>query len=505
MPKKRKVPITDEWSDYMHDTIVNIVNHAGPRAPASPAERKAAEWVAKELEKSCDSVEIEEFTTYPKAFLGWIRLDLGLILISFLIFLIRPLQPLIISIICLALGLFAVLILWEQFLCYKEWTPKFFPYKKATSQNVVGTIKPASSEIEKRVVFAGHLDSAFRFNLIHYTWQGYAYFLFLVIISLIAFIITYLMAFIYAIIPFDSTILTNILTWVIILIPIMVAIFFLGVGKSDKFFFGAFARIKRHTIVMCLAITAYTIIIDILLYNYAFIDPTINKTMIVLMINSLPPLFAFLFFASNKATPGVTDNLTAVVTSMCVAKVLKEWKDTNHEYFPKNTEVVIAIVGCEENGLRGSEAFAKKHASEYNKIDTTVVNMESLTQSRYQVIFKRENTTRTDLSPEVYNLLSECCKELRIMSGLIDMPGIAGGTDSAGFVRGGLKSACLVGLIFKDFLSYYHTDRDNLSLLNKERRPWNECGDNYSNRNIRGAMEMALQICLKYLEKKDIE
>jgi len=190
---------------------------------------------------------------------------------------------------------------------------------------------------------------------------------------------------------------------------------------------------------------------------------------------------------------------------MCFGKVVKEWKDQKPEYFPKNTEVVVSIVGCEEIGLRGSEAFGKKHAAEYNKIDTTVVNLESLTRSEGQAIFKRENTTRTDLSPEVYNLLSRCCKDLRIMHLVVDMPGIAGGTDAAGFVRGGLKSASLIGLIYKDYLSYYHTDRDNMSLINKERRPWQDGGDNWDNRNVRGAMEMALQICLKYLELKDKE
>ncbi len=132
-----------------------------------------------------------------------------------------------------------------------------------------------------------------------------------------------------------------------------------------------------------------------------------------------------------------------------------------------------------------------------------MVNLESLTECAYQGIFTRENTTRTDLSPEVYNLLAECCKDLDIKYKLEEMPGIAGGTDGAGFVRGGLKSASLIGLKYKDYLSYYHTDRDNLQLLNKQRKPLTDDGTDWTNRNIRGAMEMALKICLKYLEKKD--
>ncbi len=505
MVKKRKVPITDEWSDYMYNTIAKIIDHTGPRAPGSPAERKAAEWVAKELEQYCDSVNIEEFKTYPRAFLGWFRIVVGLWFLSYLIFLLYPFQPLITPLVSIAIGIFILVIIWEQFLCYKEWTPKIFPYKKATSQNVVGIIKPNSSEVKKRVVFAGHLDSAFRFNLIQFIKQGYAYFLFGGIISLVAYLILYITALIYAIIAMDIIILTIILTWVAISLPFALTIFFLVFGKSDKVFWGAFAKITPAVTAFILVLTAYNVLMDIIFFNFVFIDPALLKTSILLLLNSIPSLIALFFFISNKATPGAIDNLTAVAPSMCIAKILKEWKDANHEYFPKNTEVVIAIVGCEEIGLRGSEAFGKRHAAEYNKIDTTVVNLESLTQSRYQVIFNRENTTRTNLSPEVYNLLSQCCKDLRIMHGITAMPGIAGGTDAAGFVRGGLKSATLIGLIFKDYLSYYHTDRDNMSLINKERRPWHDGGNHWTNRNIRGAMEMALQICLKYLEKKDAE
>ena len=198
---------SDENSDFMYDTIKNIIDTVGPRAPGSKAERDAAELVAKELEKYCDSVEIEEFTTYPRAFLGWIRLSLGFWLISFFIFLLSPIQPLIFSILCLGIGGFILFIIWKQFLNYEEWTPKIFPYKQATSQNVVGIIKP-SGEVKKRVAYGGHLDSAFRFNLIQYTRQGYAFFLIGGIVALLAFLILYIVQLIYALLAIDLVILT---------------------------------------------------------------------------------------------------------------------------------------------------------------------------------------------------------------------------------------------------------------------------------------------------------
>jgi Zn-dependent M28 family amino/carboxypeptidase len=186
-----------------------------------------------------------------------------------------------------------------------------------------------------------------------------------------------------------------------------------------------------------------------------------------------------------------------------LAKILKEWKEKYPNLYPQNTEVIIAIVGCEEVGLRGAEAFANKHAKEYNNIDTTCVNIDSLTESRWQTILKREDTTRTDLSPEVYNLLAECCKDLGIKHQIIKLSAFGGGTDAVGLIRGGLKAASLMGMSIQDYLYYYHTSRDDLNLLNKERRPCDDIGDSWKNRNVRCAMENALKICLKYLEKID--
>lgn len=496
--------ISDENSDYMYNTIKKIIDECGPRPPASDAERKASELCAEELENYCESVDIEEFETYPKAFLGWIRLSLGFWLLSFLIFLLSDLNPLIISIICLVIAGFIVLIIYKQFLGYEEWTPKLFPYDKKTSQNVVGVIKP-KGEVKKRVVASGHIDSAFRFNLIHYLRHGYAYFLIGGIVALVEFLLLYLLQFIYSLVAIDLSIITMILNVLIMAVPILFAVFFLVIGKSDKVFFGAFKNMALLPAIVILAITAYTIVIDIFLWEYIFINPTLVKTSHFLFLISIPSFAALFFFVSSKATPGAIDNLTAVAPCMCIAKIVGEWKKANSNLVPKNTEIVIAIVGSEEIGLRGSEAFARKHSEEYNKIDTTCINFESLTVAEYVRIYTRENTTGTDLSPEVYSLLAKACKELDLEVHMGEMPGIAGGTDAAGLVREGLKATSIEGIRYQDYLAYYHTDRDNLEMINKERRPCDDIGDNWKNRNIRCAMENGVRAFLKYLELKDTE
>jgi len=134
----------------------------------------------------------------------------------------------------------------------------------------------------------------------------------------------------------------------------------------------------------------------------------------LLSLQNIINIVALSFFVSKKATPGATDNLTGVASIMGVAKILNDWKKQFPELLPKNTEVIVTIMGSEEIGLRGALAFARAHAEEFNEIDTTVVNCDSLTESKSQTIFTRENTTRTDLSPEVYNLLAKSCEVLGI-------------------------------------------------------------------------------------------
>jgi hypothetical protein len=371
------------------------------------------------------------------------------------------------------------------------------------SQNVIGIFKPESKNIKKRVIYSAHIDSAFRFNLIEFIKHGYAYFIIIIYIYLILFLLIYVFQIIFNIFHISFVILIIILNWIIIIIPIVFAVASLVIGRKPKLFEGIFSKMSPIGAFVILFITFYNLLINILFLNYVFIQPDLIKTIVFLFFITIPTFIAMLFFVSRKATPGVIDNLTGVAPFICLAKILKEWKEKYPNLYPQNTEVIIAIVGCEEVGLRGAEAFANKHAKEYNNIDTTCVNIDSLTESRWQTILKREDTTRTDLSPEVYNLLAECCKDLGIKHQIIKLSAFGGGTDAVGLIRGGLKAASLMGMSIQDYLYYYHTSRDDLNLLNKERRPRDDIGDSWKNRNVRCAMENALKISLKYLEKID--
>jgi hypothetical protein len=503
---------SDENSDYMYNIIKKVLEEVGPRAPCSENERKASEMMAEELKNKCESVDIEEFQTYPRALHGWVKIAVALVIIGFMIYLLRPFNSFIISTISLLIILFVLYMVFKHLFLYDEFIMKYWPlFKKETSQNVVGTMKP-KGEVKKRVIFSGHIDSTPRFDIMHYFRDGYMYSVTTILIFLVLLTIFYLIQFILSIFelfPLNISLIINVITIglnvIVIILPWLFVMFFIVLGKKGKVFMGVFKHMEPMAYVLILGIFVYQVIIEISLFSYLLITPTILKTTTILFLYAIPVLFLEYFMFTNKkhAVPGALDNLSAVAPVMCIAKVLKDWKDNNSELYPNNTEVKIVITGCEENGCRGAEQFALKHADEYNAIDTTVVNMDTMSESRIQGIFNKEGLQ--DFPPEINDILIECCNDLDYKYSIGPMSVVAGGTDARGFMKYGLRASSLIGLNNEWYHHWYHTDRDNLDLVNKERRPLEDGGTSWKNFNVRGAMEMALKICLKYLEKKDKE
>ena len=150
-----EINISKEESKYMYNIIQKIVDECGPRMPCSPQEAKGAEIIKNELEKTCDEVTIEPFTCHPRAALGWIKIDLLMVLLSFSLFLLIQLflnsfWVYILSILATSLSFLAILIAWEEFFSYKEFIDPLF--KKKESQNVIGKIN-SQGEIKKIIIF----------------------------------------------------------------------------------------------------------------------------------------------------------------------------------------------------------------------------------------------------------------------------------------------------------------------------------------------------------------
>ena len=126
-----EIEISDEDSDYMYDIVQKIIDKCGPRMPCSPQEAKSAEIIKKELEETCDEVKIESFKCHPRAALGWIRIVIFIVVMSFcLFFLINIFQEsfwvYLLSVLSSLFIFLGILIAWEEFFCYKEFIDPLF-------------------------------------------------------------------------------------------------------------------------------------------------------------------------------------------------------------------------------------------------------------------------------------------------------------------------------------------------------------------------------------------
>ncbi|MBR4858187.1 MAG: M20/M25/M40 family metallo-hydrolase [Clostridia bacterium] len=136
--------------------ITRICNEIGPRKPGSPEELKAQELMAKELAKSCDEVNIEEFKVHRQAFMGFIPFTVACAVAS--VFTYAFASP-IISLILVVLGFIPLLL---EFVMYKQFIdPLFIAHP---SHNVIARRAP-KGEVKKRFIIIGHADSQFEWTL----------------------------------------------------------------------------------------------------------------------------------------------------------------------------------------------------------------------------------------------------------------------------------------------------------------------------------------------------
>jgi acetylornithine deacetylase/succinyl-diaminopimelate desuccinylase-like protein len=178
--------------NYMHKFIVDICKEIGPRESGSKEEELAGNRVEEELKKFCDKTHQEEFISSPTAFLGFIRYGSIMIICGIILYWLSLLTDLgwlqigtnpidlvlislglargsflglVLSLIASILAVFAVSYFILEVMRYRELVDFMFPKKK--SKNIIGTINP-TGKVKHTIIFAGHHDSAYEFNIFYY-------------------------------------------------------------------------------------------------------------------------------------------------------------------------------------------------------------------------------------------------------------------------------------------------------------------------------------------------
>lgn len=146
------------YTNYTVREIKKVCKEVGPRESGSQKERDAQALMAEEMKTCADTVVTEDFKMSKYAFMAWVVIDgIALLLAVLFSFLNMP-------VVSLALSVIALVCIFTEFLMYWEFLDPIFP--KAMSCNVVGTRKP-TGEVKQRIVFSGHIDSAYEWTYTH--------------------------------------------------------------------------------------------------------------------------------------------------------------------------------------------------------------------------------------------------------------------------------------------------------------------------------------------------
>ncbi|MEE9379393.1 MAG: M28 family peptidase [Candidatus Lokiarchaeia archaeon] len=404
------INVSEEDSKYMYDFVRRVIDEIGPRMSCSSQEAEAAEFIKNELEKSCDEVFMERFTCHPKAFLGWIKLDMVMIVISILLHFISQMFTeqfwlLVIAIISFLFVLIPFLIMWEEFFNYREFIDPLF--RKKSSQNVIGKFK-SEGELNRIIIFSSHMDTAIEFKLMKLLGWKFIPIAFGVISLMLIWLVLSFLHLTFILIGFISlkAIFLNIMIWALIIGSPFIILLYFFVPLGDK----------------------------------------------------------------GNVVPGAADNLSSCSVIQGMGRYLKK----NRDIIPPNTEIRLISFGCEEVGLRGAYRYVEAHHKELKKYDTLVVNMDGLERPDHIYIIEFEPTTRTWHSEEVNQKLSRAAeivniKTKRIGSGRLEkaLGRLTGGSDAAVFSKASIKAGFINAADWKNRSSYYHQSGDTLDKIEK--------------------------------------
>ena len=158
-----------ECTNFAVREIKKVCKEIGPRPSGEENESRAQDYVEKLMEPFADEVVRERFVLSPKAFMGWVLADGVMMLISSALMILAlsgavPQAAVWLKAAALALSVISLVFLLGEFLFYKKMLDPFFP--KRESSNVL-CIRKAAGKTKRRIIFAGHIDSAYEWRYTH--------------------------------------------------------------------------------------------------------------------------------------------------------------------------------------------------------------------------------------------------------------------------------------------------------------------------------------------------
>lgn len=217
---------------------------------------------------------------------------------------------------------------------------------------------------------------------------------------------------------------------------------------------------KMVTAIIILAILSLVITLGLSIAGLFVENSTANIVLLVVQALAIPALIAVMFFVNWKnPVDGAADDLTGVFASMAVLLYLR-----NNDIRFENTEVVAMSVGAEEEGLRGSKAFAATHGDELKKdgVETLFIALDTLRDYEFMSVITKDMTGTVALDKQGCALMVKAAENagIPVKQGILPL----GSTDAAAMQQGSVKSVAFTSMDPAP-ARYYHTRGDNVDVL----------------------------------------
>jgi Iap family predicted aminopeptidase len=111
----------------------------------------------------------------------------------------------------------------------------------------------------------------------------------------------------------------------------------------------------------------------------------------------------------GRFVPGANDNASGVAGLVILAN---RWTHFHHD----GTELVVLFSGCEESGMSGAAAWARRHREELSKAPTVFLNLDTI--GCRQLHFLKNECALHGLFLEYPEALLELCRSIAIEMGL---------------------------------------------------------------------------------------
>ena len=203
--------------------------------------------------------------------------------------------------------------------------------------------------------------------------------------------------------------------------------------------------------------------------NEVFKNGSVNITYLILYllpILSIPGCYwlsNYMTWKKSMGSPGAMDNMSGCAVAISVNKYFNE----HPEEKPDNVRIISCGHGCEEAGLKGSEAFCKAHKDdkEFFNEHLYVINLDSFRDGDHFEAIKEDTWLFSKFDEDLINMTLDSIEEQGIKSNCIPNP--VGGCDSTPYYRSNVRTVTIAAQDPRP-TNYYHTPNDRLDGLSLE-------------------------------------